>query len=336
MKIAKGLISSFNHTQYKEKPTHVLAAMILFFGGSSVVQAEDEIYLATLTADKASKVVNITNRPGYDNQPHFTPDSKALLFTAMFTTGKGEDVAQQTDSMHYDLSSGQLTNLTQSAASEYSPTVTPDSEHFSVIRVGSDGKQLLWQYPLTAENSEGVVKREAQGSALYPELYDIGYHVWLDDEELLLFVLGEPMQLQRANIKDKKADVVDMNIGRTLRQVPGEKLFSYNKEHGQGWQMYLYDRDQKTTHANINLPSDNMYYAWHMDGSLLTAIGNKVYQTSVDLTPSPEAVTLKQPKVSGAKWAIWQDFSNECKGNITRMVMSDDQKHFAFVCNTEK
>ncbi|WP_394176154.1 TolB family protein [Thalassotalea litorea] len=309
-----------------------LAAMALTLTVSAGARAEDDIYLVNLTDDKVSHVANITQRPGYDNQPHFTPDSKALLFTAMFTVKQEDETTQQTDSMRYDLGTAQLTNLTNSAASEYSPTVTPDGEHFSVIRVGSDGRQLLWQYPLNETGADA----KAKGSSLYPELFDVGYHVWLTDDELLLFVLGEPMQLQRASIDDKESHVVDMNIGRTLRKIPGTELFSYNKEHGQGWQMYIYNPEQKATHANINLPSQNMYYAWHMDGSLLTAIGNKVYQAKIDLTPTPEAVTLKQPNVSGVKWAIWQDFSKDCDGNITRMVMSEDQQHFAFVCNTEK
>ncbi|QDP00964.1 TolB family protein [Thalassotalea sp. PS06] len=289
-------------------------------------QAEDEIYLATLVDDKATDVVNITNRQGYDNQPHFTPDSKFLLFTAMFTTKQGEETAQQTDSMRFDIANAKLENLTESTASEYSPTVTPDGEHFSVIRVGSDGRQLLWQYPLE--------ERKNPGNSLYPELFDIGYHVWLNEEELLLFVLGDPMELQRADIDAKESELVDINIGRTLRQVPGTELFSYNKEHGQGWQMFIYNPDEKKTYGNINLPSPNMYYAWHQDGSLLTAIGNKVYQSKVNLTPTAEAITLKQPEVSGSKWAVWHDFSDSCDGNITRMVMSPDKSYFAFVCNT--
>ncbi|TKB44100.1 TolB family protein [Thalassotalea mangrovi] len=304
----------------------VTISLIISVLASANVAAEDEIYLATLSQDEVSEVVNISNRSGYDNQPHFTPDSKALLYTAMYAQGNGEETRQQSDSMHYDLASGKLSNLTQSDASEYSPTVTPDGKHFSVIRVGADGRQLLWQYPL---NEPG-----AKGTSLYPELFDVGYHVWLNPDELLLFVLGEPMALQRANIKEKKSEVIDTHIGRTLRQVPGTQLFSYNKEHGQGWQMYIYHQEQQTTYGNISLPSENMYYAWHQDGSLLTAIGNQVYQAKVDFNPDAQAITLKQPKVSGADWNVWHDFSNECDGNITRMVMSPDQKYFAFVCNS--
>ena len=52
--------------------------------------------------------VNITHRPGYDNQPSFTPDSRAILFTSTH-----EDA--QSDIYRYDIASKQITRVTQDA-----------------------------------------------------------------------------------------------------------------------------------------------------------------------------------------------------------------------------
>lgn len=74
----------------------------------------------------------------YDNRPAFTPDGTGLLFTS--TRGGGT----QTDISRYDIMSGETMRVTSTPESEYSPTVTPDEAHVSVIRVEADGTPRLW------------------------------------------------------------------------------------------------------------------------------------------------------------------------------------------------
>ena len=45
--------------------------------------------------------VNITNNPGYDNQPFFTPDGRSVLFTSV----RGPAGTTQTDIYRYDIAS---------------------------------------------------------------------------------------------------------------------------------------------------------------------------------------------------------------------------------------
>ncbi len=272
--------------------------------------AEDEIFLAELKLDNVVSVINISDRVGYDNQPHFTPDNNAILYTAMFTAGE----ALQSDSMFYDIASKTTLNLTQSAASEYSPTVTPDGEWFSVIYVGDDGRQRLSKYPLKGGKPQSLITK------LDSKFTDIGYQIWLDEQELLLFVLAEPMQLQRVNINTGKASIIDTNIGRTLRSIPNSDLYSYNKALADKWQMQFYDKQTNTIQKSVTLPGNAMYYAWHSNGNLLTALGNKVMINDVASTHSP--------------WQQWHDFSKVCADTITRMAMSSDQRYLAFVCNS--
>src|SRR5688572_4596824 len=67
----------------------------------------------------ASGMRNITQRKGYDNQPHFLPDSKNLFFTSI-----GED--EQADIFLYDIRSATAKKITNTPESEYSPTLTPE------------------------------------------------------------------------------------------------------------------------------------------------------------------------------------------------------------------
>ncbi len=293
-----------------------LGLLSAFMSISAFSQAEDDVFLAELKAGKVVSVKNVSNRTGYDNQPHFTPDSNGLLFSAMYKTEEQGDKAQ-TDFMYHDINKGGVVNFSNSAASEYSPTITPDGKHVSMIRVGDDGKQLLWQYPFDL-SSQNV---EKQGTSLKPNVFDVGYHVWINPKELLVFMLGEPMTLQRLNLQTDKLSLVDNNIGRTLRKVPNKDLFSYTKLVNDRWLVKLYNPMTKGVKNAVLLPSDNMYYAWHQDGRLLSAQDN--------------VVKVINSNVFGDKWRTFADFSTDCKGQITRMVMSNNSQYLAFVCHTE-
>src|SRR5580698_73581 len=84
------------------------------------------VFVAPLDATGLGPVVNISNNPGYNNQPAFLPNSKSILFSS------NRD-GSQTDVYRYDLNSGHLTRLTKTDASEYSPLPTPDGKGLSAV-----------------------------------------------------------------------------------------------------------------------------------------------------------------------------------------------------------
>ncbi len=187
-------------------------AIVLAIGSASVgalagahqqPPIDSEVYLASWPGQGVaiSAVTNISNDPEYDNQPSFTSDSRAVLFTSK-RDGK------QTDIYRYDIASKALTQLTHTPESEYSPLVTPDGKTFSVVRVEADGTQRLWRFDLDGSNPRLVLEN----------VKPVGYHAWIDATHLALFVLGaqgQPATLQIADTMTGKAEIVATNIGRS-------------------------------------------------------------------------------------------------------------------------
>src|SRR3954465_80562 len=83
-----------------------------------------DIFLAPLRVQNGKPVVgrpvNITSRPGYDNQPSFTPDSRSVLFTSVREEAEA-------DIYRYDLRTRATSRITSTPESEYSATAAPSS-----------------------------------------------------------------------------------------------------------------------------------------------------------------------------------------------------------------
>src|SRR5689334_10550675 len=165
-----------------------------------------EIYLLDLSIKKSKVMIsnpeNITNHVGYDNQPFFHPDNSVLYYTSANEEGK-------TDLIEYNYKTKLSHNLISTPEREYSPTVTPDKKFVSCIIQRDDGVQDLGKYPI--EGGEAIV--------LVNNL-KVGYHAWIDEESLLLFVLGDTLTLHRYNLTSKKDEIIAKRVGRSLHKIP--------------------------------------------------------------------------------------------------------------------
>lgn len=233
---------------------------------------DTEIYLAPLTiTDTRIDVgapVNITNNPGYDNQPFFTPDGRAILFTSVRGGGT------QTDIYRYDLAGATLSQVTRTPESEYSPTITPSGD-LSVVRVelDPDATQRLWRF-----TSDGREPR-----LVLATVKPVGYHAWSDDHTVALYVLGRPATLQVADTRAGTTRVVATNIARSLQPVPGGHTISFVQRDGVGADAALTINELNPVTGDVRtltraLPGgDEADVAWTPDGTLLMARGEVLY-----------------------------------------------------------
>ena len=244
--------------------TFVTAAIAAVAGLSALLPQQapprTEVFLASLSTDPSpvagGPLLNISRSPGYDNQPGFTPDGRAVLFTSDRDGG-------QTDIFRYELSSKALVQLTHDPQNEYSPLVMPGGRSFSVVH---GDEQSLWSYDLDGSH----------GHLVYRHTGKIGYHVWIDPTHVGIFVLGDrgqPNTLQIADIAGNRAVVVASSIGRALLMRPKTGALTFVDETEQGhW--FVKELDPKTRKITtlVETPPGSEDLAWDpATGTLLTA-----------------------------------------------------------------
>ena len=253
-------------------PACALLALAAFVGPTQPPAAappDTEIFLAPLGSGvSVGRPVNITNNPGYDNQPSFTPDGASLLFTSIRGGGT------QTDIYRYDIASGATVQVTRTPESEYSPTVTPDGAHISVIRVEADGTQRLWRFTLDGGAPELVL----------PGVKPVGYHAWAGDRTLVLFVLGSPATLRLADTSGGEAEILVTGINRSIQRIPGGTISFVARTNGEGGAiatLSIRELDPRTRRITplVDAPpgAREADCAWTPDGMLVMADKDVLY-----------------------------------------------------------
>jgi len=270
-------------------------------GVSATQQPDTDVYLVRYDPGRSPAVsgpaVNISRSPGYDNQPSFTPDGAAVLFSS-----NREGV--QTDIYRYDIPSRVLSQVTHSAESEYSPLVTPTGTSVSAIRVEADGTQRLWQFDLDGTNA-GVVLESVK---------PVGYHVWIDENRLGLFVLGAgraPATLQLADTRSQSAEVIASGIGRSLLMRPGTRTMSFiSRPQGQPAVVMAFDPEARATAPLVEALEGSQDCTWDpRSGRLLMARDSVVYGWT--------------PGETG--WRELGDLGAAGLARITRLALGPDQ-----------
>lgn len=225
-----------------------------------------DIWVADLTIRaglvSVGKPVNVTTRPGYDNQPAFLPDGSGLLYTRIGADG-------QADIWRYDFATRTAHAVTTTPESEYSPTFMPRSGGISVVRVELDSTQRLWRL-----DPDG-----GHPALLFEKIKPVGYHAWAGDSALALYVLGNPNALVLARLGSEEFDTVARNIGRALQPIPGRRAVSFVQivDSTKSWLMEL-NADSATVRRLILLPRGAEFHAWTTGGLVLASDGTALYQ----------------------------------------------------------
>ena len=197
-------------------------------------QTETEVYLFDLELNNRKPVLsnpkNISNNPGYDNQPSFWDDD-----TVLFASTR-ED---QTDILQFNVNEGSTSKwLTYTkTGSEYSPLRIPEKNAFSAIRLDVDGLQRLYEYNIKTSESNPITDLK------------IGYHVWFNNHILVATVLtGNRMDLKVINLKEETQKTVRQNVGRSLHKIPNTDLVSFIGKSNDG--MFIMSLNPLTDEIN--------------------------------------------------------------------------------------
>lgn len=265
-----------------------------------------DIYLVPLSrvarGASVGRPANVTRRPGYDNQPSFVPGDSALLYTSIRADG-------QADIFRYDLATGTTTRVTATPESEYSPTVMPGGQRFSVVRVERDSTQRLWSFRLDGTSP----------SLLFAHIAPVGYHAWVDSQSVVLYVLGNPNTLEIADRSTGATQVVTHGVGRSLQRVPGRRAISFLQHERDGtWSLRLLDLEQSVGGMLVVVKLATMlpgsdYVAWLPDGTAVAGQGGKLF------------------RLSGGTWRPWADLGRWGVRGISRLAVSGDGKWLAVV-----
>lgn len=267
-----------------------------------------DIYLLPMPSGPAS-LAEAVPRPvatagGYENQPAFDGGGQMILFTAQRDDG-------QTDAYRFDRIDGSTRALWTTKEGEYSPTPTPDGRAFSVIRVEADGTQRLWRFP----------RDGGAPSLVLTDIKPVGYHAWVDEDVLGLFVLGQPATLQIARVSTGKAEVAATGIGRSLHRVPGTRKVSFvQRVSDEEYWIEEIDVDTKaiTRLVRTVAGSADRDYAWMPDGrTVLMSAGTSIHRWTR----------------GDAGWTEVADVARHNLGPVTRLAVSPQGDALAIVVN---
>ena len=244
---------------------------------------------------------NLTHRAAYDNQPSFF-NNDYILYTSYQEDG-------QTDILMINLQNDQTTNLTKSKDSEYSPTILADNKSFAVVRVEEDNTQRLWKYSFNADKQPQVI---------FEKIAPVGYFAIID-ENVLMFVLGQPASLVLANMTNLNQTKITDNVARTIRAIPGTSDFTFEKRDENGVNfIYHLDQNQATPFKLIEKPNGASDWTITSEGTYITSVGSKLMAYN--------------PKFH-KQWQEIIDLGDVGKKGITRMAVNEQNNRLAIVIN---
>lgn len=280
----------------------------------SLAQEGSDIWLGKFNLNNnpaITDVVRISDNPEYTNQPYFF-DSNHLYFTQAISA----DDSTQMDIFVYRIRENQSENLSDSDASEYSATPLPYGSGMSVIRVDASGKQYLWELSKTGEPVRHLV----------PAIEPVGYQVWLNTKELLLFVLGEPHTLQRADISQGEAEgrVIDDNIGASLFRFERSDWFLYTRTDNNATMLKAYHSKLDKSVEVMPLPQGSQYFSVTPTGYLFTSDGQQL---------KTRQIIAKGDKLRPKDaWEVIEIEGPACSSGISRTAVSPFGDKIALVC----
>lgn len=227
-------------------------------------QAGSEIFLFDLKIKKGTITIsnpkNVTNHKGYDNQPSFHTELPILYFSSFNEGGRADIKA-------YNYKTSITTSITQTNEREYSPTLTPDKTSLSCIVQRDNGAQDLVKFPLDGDSPNTIINNLV-----------VGYHAWMDNSHVALFILGEPNTLHYLRLPTKNDTLLAQNIGRSLHKIPNQQAISFvHKISETDWQIKKLETKPTKITTLASTLAGREDITWTPDGKIISSDGTKIY-----------------------------------------------------------
>ena len=272
---------------------------------------ESDIFLFEIKLDDSVMSVgekgrNVTAKPGYENQPYFTPDSKSFLFS------QADDY--QTDVYEYFLDSGETKQVTDSANMEFSPQPSPDNKTISFVTDGEGANQSVWH--IRRDNAEPVWTLKHLG-----EREPVGYYSWNHATGSILFWSRYGFNVRLAHQTEKPTHYVSGDaVPSSPQMIPGTPHFSFLHRQGNGqvWIKEL-NTETKAIRPITTVVGNNSHYGWMPDGSIVMMEGSELHRWTAE---------------DGEQKAGWEkviDLKNHGIKTATRVNVSPDGRWLAVV-----
>jgi hypothetical protein len=248
----------------------------------------------------------VTNADGYHNQPAFTGDGRALLYSAAPRGAAGAPP----DIYRYDIRAREVERLTSTPESEYSPSPIPGGRrHFTVVRVERDSAQRLWRL-----NQGGLVV-----TPVLPRERRVAYYVWADSAHLVLALLDSGgLSLHVADAVSGALVPVARNVGRSIQRIAGRGTVSFVQRDASGaaWLAELAPASRRVTRL-MRLPDGGEHHAWLPDETVLVG--------------TPQGLVYARPGTAGARWRPVPIPKGARALSISRITVSPRWDRVAFV-----
>ena len=282
---------------------YCLALLAMTFAGNTFAQAlpATDIWLVRIDNGAPGQALKISKGIGYNNQPHFSDDGSIIYYTREMSV----DDAVQTDIAAFHTRTSTTTMVNRTSESEYSPTPIPGRKALSVIQVEADQKQRLWAIDVASGKMD----------LLLPDVEPAGYHAWVNDKEVAMFILGDSFSLQIARLDDKGARLVADNIGRSIRKHPQTGEILYVDKNREPWQIAAFNPETTATRDVLPLFPASEDFTIDAKGNDWTGNGAKLYK-----------------RVPGdRRWELMADFSTQGVHHISRLAINLKSGQIALV-----
>ena len=269
---------------------------------------EVQVEETSTTPVRTFKMLGANFKSHYLNQPVWSLDGKRLLYTEqMGVDSLATDIRVMTPGQPKENPPQSLRNT---PFGEFS--ASPYADGYSVVRVEADGTQRLW------------FMNEQQERVLFPELTGVGYYAFGKQDDLLLFLLENATQPNRAVYRDNAGKITELlpNPGR-----------SFVYDNAENWFYFTAPAKGAAAESPLHLWR---YRAGQAQAEMLALLPQS--GKDLALTPKGQLIISAQQQLlawQGGKWQPWLDLTKHCEGVVSRFKFNPTNMQLAFVCEKE-